>query len=147
MRVLIVDDEPLARDAVRLCLDPLPGFRVVGEASSGEEAVQAIRSERPDILFLDVRMPGIDGFEVLERVGRSPDMAVIFVTAFRRPRGSRLRGGCSGLRGQAVLGSPPDSIGPESCPSPFCPLGCPAGRCHPDAPFAIRQPLHGADPA
>ena len=82
LRVLIVDDEPLARDAVRLCLDPLPGFEVVGEVSGGEEAVDAIREGRPDIVFLDVRMPEVDGFEVLRRVGRREDLAVVFVTAF-----------------------------------------------------------------
>ena len=82
MRVLIVDDEPLARDAVRLCLDPLPGFEVVAEASGGEEAVAAIERERPDIVFLDVRMPEVDGFEVLRRIGEGGDVAVIFVTAF-----------------------------------------------------------------
>ena len=85
MRVLIVDDEPLARRALSSLLDLEPDFEVIGECADGNSAVKAITRLEPDLVFLDVQMPGMDGFEVLESVAgvagaRSP--AVIFVTAF-----------------------------------------------------------------
>ena len=82
VRALIVDDEPLARDCVRLALERQPGIEVVGECADGEQAVEAILAERPDLVFLDVQMPGLDGFGVLERVGVERMPAVVFVTAF-----------------------------------------------------------------
>lgn len=82
IRTLIVDDEPLARDCVRLALEDDPDFLVVGECGDGRSAVDAIRRHRPDLLFLDVQMPGLDGFEVIEAVGLERMPAVVFVTAF-----------------------------------------------------------------
>jgi two-component system LytT family response regulator len=83
IRTLIVDDEPLAREGVRLHLEEHPDFEVVGECGSGEEAVQRIESEDPDVVFLDVQMPGLDGFAVLESIGESHRLpAVVFVTAY-----------------------------------------------------------------
>ncbi|MET0556196.1 MAG: response regulator, partial [Vicinamibacteria bacterium] len=64
-RALVADDEPMARDAVRTLLAAQPAVEVVGEASSGDETVAAVRRLRPDLLFLDVQMPGGDGFAAL----------------------------------------------------------------------------------
>src|SRR4051794_4207748 len=81
LRVLVVDDEPLARDCVRLALGGAPGVEVVGECADGADAVDAIHRLRPDVVFLDVQMPGVDGFGVVERVGAERMPSVVFVTA------------------------------------------------------------------
>ena len=82
LRVVIVDDEPLARAMVRQCIAAHPGVDVVAECANGFEAVKAVTELSPDLLFLDVQMPKLSGFEVLELVGR--DVAVIFTTAYDR---------------------------------------------------------------
>ncbi len=82
VRAVIIDDEPAARRGVRLLLSRDPEIVVVGEASSGLEAAELIRRERPELAFLDVQMPGIDGFEVLRRSGDAVPPAVVFVTAY-----------------------------------------------------------------
>jgi two-component system LytT family response regulator len=79
--VLIVDDEPLARDAIRLVLAQLPDVVLAGEAATAAEAVETIATASPDIVLLDVRMPDGDGFDVIESVGAAKP-AIIFVTAF-----------------------------------------------------------------
>jgi two-component system, LytTR family, response regulator len=84
IRVLIVDDEPLARDCVRLALRAAPGVEILDDCRDGPEAVRAIRRLRPDVVFLDVQMPGADGFSVIDRVGAAEMPTVIFVTAFDR---------------------------------------------------------------
>lgn len=81
MKVLIVDDEPLARGVVRSLVERDPELSVVGECS-GVDAVEAIERGRPDILFLDIQMPEVDGFDVLERAGANSVPAVVFVTAY-----------------------------------------------------------------
>ena len=84
LRVLIVDDEAPAREGLRLRLRREPGVTIVGEHATAESALGALRTELPDVLFLDVQMPGIDGFALLERAeGRVPP-AVVFVTAHER---------------------------------------------------------------
>jgi len=80
LRVVIVDDEPLARAMVRQCIAAHPGVDVVAECANGFEAVKAVAELAPDLLFLDVQMPKLSGFEVLELIGR--DAAVIFTTAY-----------------------------------------------------------------
>ena len=82
VRTLIVDDEPLARDGLRLMLGTLPDVDVVGEAGEGTAAVQAIRTLRPDVVLLDVQMPGQSGFDVVERVAPDHLPLVVFVTAY-----------------------------------------------------------------
>jgi two-component system LytT family response regulator len=84
IRTLIVDDEPLARERVRALLARDAEIAVVGESANGEEALGAIRREKPDLLFLDVQMPGLDGFDVLEEVPRDALPVVVFVTAHDR---------------------------------------------------------------
>jgi two-component system LytT family response regulator len=80
--VLIVDDEPLARDSIRLVLERLPDVTLAGEAANAAEAVEAIEATSPDIVLLDVRMPDGNGFDVIDGVGAAAMPAVIFVTAF-----------------------------------------------------------------
>jgi two-component system LytT family response regulator len=82
VRVLIVDDEAPARRKIRAHLAETAGVEVAGEAASGPEAVASIRALRPDLVFLDVQMPGMNGFEVLEAVGADAMPAVVFVTAY-----------------------------------------------------------------
>src|SRR5262249_36002916 len=77
---LVVDDEELARRTLVEHLEKEPDVRVVGECANGFEAVKAVQELAPDILFLDVQMPKLDGFEVLELLDRRP--AVVFVTAY-----------------------------------------------------------------
>ena len=82
LRVLIVDDEPVARRRIRRLLRADRDIDVVGEAADGAAAVQAIADKQPDLVFLDVQMPELDGFGVLRRVGPERAPGVIFVTAF-----------------------------------------------------------------
>jgi len=82
IRVLIVDDEPLAREGIRLLLENEADIEVVGEASDGSEAVAAIESLQPALVFLDVQMPGMSGVEVLEQLDGANIPEVIFVTAY-----------------------------------------------------------------
>jgi DNA-binding LytR/AlgR family response regulator len=83
IRTLIVDDEPLARDRIRHLLKDDPEIEVVGEAGDGRDAVAAVKRLRPDLVFLDVQMPGMDGFQALEILQAEIDLPVIiFVTAY-----------------------------------------------------------------
>jgi two-component system LytT family response regulator len=82
IRALIVDDEPLARDCVRLALRREPDVEVIGECGDGAAAISAIRQCSPDLVFLDVQMPGLDGFGVVEAIGAERMPAVVFVTAY-----------------------------------------------------------------
>lgn len=82
IRTLIVDDEPLGRERIRSQLEAADDVEVVGECADGEEAVRAITALRPDLVFLDVQMPEVDGFGVLRRVGVGAMPAVVFVTAY-----------------------------------------------------------------
>jgi two-component system LytT family response regulator len=82
LRTLIVDDELLSRKKVRAFLQEHSEFQIVGECADGEQAVAAIGALRPDLLFLDVQIPGRNGFEVLDCLTETTPPAVIFVTAF-----------------------------------------------------------------
>lgn len=82
IRALIADDEPLAREWVRSAVAEDPDLDVIGEAGDGFEAAEAIRRLKPDLVFLDVQMPGLDGFGVLEALSPEEIPAVVFVTAF-----------------------------------------------------------------
>jgi len=82
IRALIVDDEPLARRRIRALLERDPAVKILGECGDGESAVEAISRKKPNLVFLDVQMPGLDGFGVIEAVGAQRMPAVVFVTAF-----------------------------------------------------------------
>ena len=82
IRTLIVDDETLAREKVRQLLATQSDTEVVGQAADGRQAVAAIREHQPDLVFLDVRMPGLDAFGVIEEIGAENFPPVIFVTAY-----------------------------------------------------------------
>jgi two-component system, LytTR family, response regulator len=81
-RVLIADDEPAARRGVRQLLSSFPAFKVASECRNGVEVLQALDVVKPDVVFLDIQMPGIDGFDVIRR--RTPERmpAVVFLTAY-----------------------------------------------------------------
>ena len=81
IRVLIVDDEPLAREGLKKLCGRDPGIEVVGECADGRAAVAAIEQIEPDLVLLDIQMPGMSGFEVLSAVGPDRMPQVIFVTA------------------------------------------------------------------
>jgi two-component system LytT family response regulator len=82
IKTIIVDDEPLARRGLRQMLAPHSDFKVIAEARNGVEAISAVRSLHPDLLFLDVQMPEPDGFGVLKQIGPSLMPLVVFVTAY-----------------------------------------------------------------
>ncbi len=82
IRAVVADDEPLARRGIRQLLERHADVLVVAEARDGREALAALRAHEPDLLFLDVQMPELDGFEVLRRRGPAAMPAVVFVTAY-----------------------------------------------------------------
>lgn len=81
LRALVVDDEPLARARLLRLLGQLGGVDVVGDCSGGVEAIDAVQAQRPDVVFLDVQMPDLDGFDVLECLPATARPHVVFVTA------------------------------------------------------------------
>jgi two-component system, LytTR family, response regulator len=82
IRVVIVDDEPLARQRIRNLLAEADDIEVIAECANGREAIQAIEEAPPDLLFLDIQMPELDGFDVLQAIGVGGVAVVIFVTAY-----------------------------------------------------------------
>src|SRR5262249_221355 len=82
MRVLIVDDEPYARKRLRRFLQDEPQVEVADECASGREAVVALQKQKPDLVFLDIQMPGMSGFDLIEAVGPARMPPVVFVTAY-----------------------------------------------------------------
>jgi len=82
IKALIVDDEPLARDRIREMLREHPEVEVIGEARNGREAIDAVANQNPDLVFLDVQMPDLDGFDVLQNLKVEQLPVIIFVTAF-----------------------------------------------------------------
>src|SRR5262245_44777214 len=82
MKAVIADDEPLARERIRTLLAGEDDIEIVAEAANGADAVQVVREHRPDLLFLDVQMPGLDGFGALEQLSPDELPSVVFVTAY-----------------------------------------------------------------
>jgi two-component system, LytTR family, response regulator len=82
IKSLIVDDEPLARERIREMLKVDPEIEIVGECGNGQGAVKAVQENPPDLIFLDVQMPEMDGFAVMEAINKYANPIVIFVTAF-----------------------------------------------------------------
>jgi two-component system LytT family response regulator len=84
MRILIADDEPIAREILRDLLAELSGVELIGEAASGPEAVEKIDRLRPDVLLLDLEMPGLDGFGVVRALRGERLPLIVFVTAYHQ---------------------------------------------------------------
>jgi DNA-binding LytR/AlgR family response regulator len=84
MKVLIADDEPLARSRLSRLLKPMRAIEICGEAGNGLEAIEIIENEKPDAVLLDVQMPGLDGFEVVDELKGKSLPLIIFVTAYDR---------------------------------------------------------------
>jgi two-component system, LytTR family, response regulator AlgR len=83
MKIVIVDDEPLARERLRRLIQEFPGYEVVGEAANGEQALAVVRDQQPDLVLLDIRMPGQDGLQVARQLAEEKlPPAVIFTTGF-----------------------------------------------------------------
>jgi Response regulator of the LytR/AlgR family len=82
IRTVIADDEPLARKKLRLLLGSEPGVQVVAECQDGQQTISAVRDHKPDLLLIDVRMPDVDGFEVLAKLTSDEMPVVVFTTAY-----------------------------------------------------------------
>jgi two-component system, LytTR family, response regulator len=82
IRTIIAEDEPLAQERLLAWLRQEPGLEVVGQPANGREAVEMVKREKPDLLFLDVQMPELDGFGVLAALGEEVKPVVVFVTAY-----------------------------------------------------------------
>lgn len=82
IRALIIDDEPLAREGIAVLLDGDPEIEIIGQCGDGVAAIQAIRRDHPDLVFLDIQMPKKDGFEVLEALAPGERPSIVFVTAY-----------------------------------------------------------------
>lgn len=82
MKSLVIDDEELARKRVINLLEDVPQIEVIGECSNGKDAIRKINEEKPDLVFLDINMKDLNGFEVLQKIEISPKPVVIFVTAY-----------------------------------------------------------------
>lgn len=80
IRTLLVDDEDLARAAIRRALETMPDIEIVGECHNGVEAIEAIALLRPDLVLLDIEMPGFDGFQVVQQLTDPP--VIVFITAY-----------------------------------------------------------------
>jgi len=84
VKVLIADDEPIARQVLREHVESIPGLKLIGEASTGSEAVERILALSPDLVFLDLRMPELDGLSAIRSLKRERTPLVIFVTAYQQ---------------------------------------------------------------
>ena len=84
IRTLLVDDEELARRGLEIRLEKYADVEICGQAPNGRLALEAIAELQPDLVFLDIQMPGMDGFEVLRRMQADPMPAIVFATAFDR---------------------------------------------------------------
>src|SRR5450759_531647 len=102
IRVLVVDDHALHRDGTRQILEAYPDLQVVGDADSGEVALALVNQLRPDVVLLDIRLPGINGIEVARRLTRDhPDIRVLMVSAYAEDEksGGGWRAGARGTGG------------------------------------------------
>ncbi|HYB52405.1 MAG TPA: response regulator, partial [Thermoanaerobaculia bacterium] len=84
LRAVVVDDEPLGRRGVVSRLEKAGGVEVVAQCANGRQAIEAVRRHRPDLLFLDVQMPGLDGFGVVAALEENERPHIVFVTAYDR---------------------------------------------------------------
>jgi len=107
---LIVDDHEVVREGLRLSLSRAPHIRVVGEASDGASAIKLVERRKPDVVIMDVRMPGMDGLEATKEILKVlPDTAVLIFTAFSE-RSLLARGLDSGARGYILKEAPHETL-------------------------------------
>jgi DNA-binding NarL/FixJ family response regulator len=110
IKVLIVDDHPVVRDGLVAILSIQPDFRVIGEAASGEEALTSAGELRPDVVLLDLEMPGMDGVETIRLLRQSrPDIRVVVFTAFDTDE-RILSAVQAGAKGYLLKGAPRDEL-------------------------------------
>jgi DNA-binding NarL/FixJ family response regulator len=110
IRALIVDDHPVTREGLRTALELSDDVVVVGEAASGEEAVQQAQALSPDVVFMDVRMPGMDGIEATRRIkDAAPDTKVILITV-DESRGAVSEAIHAGVSGYLLKDATPDAL-------------------------------------
>ena len=155
VRIVLADDHAVVVEGLRALLSTVDGFAVVGTAASGSEAVRAAVTERPDVLVMDIQMPGLNGIEATREVRRvAPETAVLMLTMFDDDESlfAAMRAGAVGLRAQgrrAGQHHPGDhrrwprvrrSSRPESLPAP-CPI-CTASPM-PARPFPSCRPGSG----
>ncbi len=107
---LIVDDHEVVREGLRLSLSRAPHIRVIGEASDGEQAIGLVERRRPDVVVMDVRMPGMDGLEATKQITEKvPETAVLIFTAFSE-RSLLARGLDSGAKGYILKEAPHETL-------------------------------------
>jgi len=107
---LIVDDHEVVREGLRLSLSRAPHIRVIGEASDGESAIALVERRKPDVVIMDVRMPGMDGLEATKEIMKqTPDAAVLIFTAFSE-RSLLARGLESGAKGYILKEAPHETV-------------------------------------
>src|SRR5258707_14560492 len=114
MKALIVDDERIARQELRRLLAAHPEIEIAGEARGGEEALALIPKLAPDLVFLDIQMPGMTGFDLLERLGDLPQ--IIFTTAYDEIRHQGVRSKCTRLSLEAHRSGAPRRSSSEGAP-------------------------------
>jgi two-component system nitrate/nitrite response regulator NarL len=105
IRLLVADDHALVLQAVRLALEPHPDFEIVGEAKSGSEVIPRVAESMPDLILLDIRMPGIDGIELLDRLRKQhPDVKVVVLSGVEDPElaSEALRRGAKAFLGKGI---------------------------------------------
>jgi DNA-binding NarL/FixJ family response regulator len=109
-RLLIVDDHPTVRDMIRLGCEDKPGLEVIGEASNGREALEACRADPPDVVVLDLILPGLDGFEVIRRLRSEGSKAKFLVLTNRDDRNAIFEAFRLGVDGFLEKTAPLDEI-------------------------------------
>ncbi|GGN40411.1 response regulator transcription factor [Streptomyces fuscichromogenes] len=112
IRILLADDQSLLRASFRVLIDATPGMSVIGEAANGQEAIELTRAHRPDVVLMDIRMPGTDGLAATTVICADPDLAevrVLILTTFENDEyvAQALRAGASGFLGK---GATPETL-------------------------------------